>query len=548
MGAALRDIVLRCTRGLLGDTLNSKRFILGFALVAAGIAAGLRIWYASRPDDDVAARERYLAIAADWAVDRTRGASASYAVVVAGTRSAMWAELLASSGVPLPRESAGQVDPSARLVVVDGDGHVDRLPERAVLRIVHGPTHTANQLIFGDVRVPLVGLAVTSLTPAAGETVLAVDDSGAPLITRGVSQGGGVEVRLGVDVAALLYRLRFGSPEAQGTDHDGNHELQPADLLPRVPTNAIARPFADELIARLLRAMDSHLPCSLPRTHGLPEGDEVLIVLTADQDFADDSWVVDMATALQELDAHATFMLTDPSVGLPADLNARDGQAPTISRETATTLLALGHDLGAHPFPRVLDDVARHLSAQRARIGIAPLAARNHHLLWFGFLDIPRVEARAGLAMNLDSMPVCDGSQACIGFPGGAGQPIFFVDETGTRVPIWHQPTSIDDFSLRQPRFELVPEAAEALVRASAPILDAARRNAVPVVVNAHPALYKFAPDWVPSLLRTQGARAITTSEWLEFVNARRSVRFSDARCGGPRPGLPAGVIWELSH
>lgn len=523
---------------------RTKLVIVTIVVLTVWGLVALRVRDALAGPDASEARTRFARRSRAARDPRTFRPGGSYAHVRVAENGTLWAELLGAAGVPLPNATTGPVDAHARLVIVDDSDDFVLAPERAVVMIVRGPTRPASELVWGELHVPLAGFGVTPLVPEPDERVLAIDDTGAVLVAL-LRSPEGTRIRMGVDLAAALGRLRFGEAPNAGRDRDGNHELQPADLAPTLDARAMARPFADEVIEALLSALDGSLPCALPRTRGLPEGDDVLLVLTSDQDYVDDAWVLEMADALAALDAHATFMLTDPSVGQPADLNARDGTAPTLTRETADALLAAGHDVGAHPFPRTLSDVAAHLRAERERLDLAPLVARNHHLRWIGFVDVARVESRSSVAMNLDAMPVCDGTRPCVGFPGGAASPIAFIDEHGARLPILQQPTSVDDFSLRQPRYELVAGAADALASGALPILEAARRAEVPVVVNAHPALFKFAPTWLTSLLRVRGVRAISTSEWLAFVAARRSVRVPEARCGAPRPRLPRGVVWR---
>src|SRR5207237_1033250 len=142
-----------------------------------------------------------------------------------------------------------------------------------------------------------------------------------------------------------------------------------------------------------------------PRTRGLPDGVARLVVLTADQDYVADEIVESMAAMLTRAHASATFLLTDPAVGAHPDLNvAPDGSAPRLAGDRAASLLAGGFGLGLHPF---LGDVAQIGELARrfeALTGVRALAARNHHLGWHGFVDVPAAEAAAGVAVNLDAM------------------------------------------------------------------------------------------------------------------------------------------------
>jgi hypothetical protein len=519
-------------------------------LVAALLTGAVAVqrWVAHRRPEARAARARLQTLAGRWRTARSARAgdlTQTYAAVVAGPRTAQWSELLQAAGVPSPLEvgRGAEVPAGARLVVYDGpDATAPEAPERATIVVVRGAARPTRSLRWGALEVPLAGFDVTPLALEPGERAVATDDTGA-VVAALRSSDGGARLRLGVDLAAALWRLRFGTPDNADRDLDRNGALQPADLAPTLPGEAIERPFADELFAAMLADLDRALPCPMPRTRGLPAGVDSLLVLTSDQDFADDAAVRAMSEALRSRGARATFLLTEPSVGLPADLNVGRGGAPRLSPAAADDLLEAGHDLAVHPFPRHADDVTRHIDHVARRLGLAPLAARDHHLRWFGYFDIPRAEAARGVAMNLDAMPVCDGTRPCVGFPGGASQPVLFVDERGARLPILQQTTSVDDFSLRVDDYARLAPAAARLSAAARRVVASARAARVPVVLNAHPVFYRFAPRWLHAVLDTPDLRAVSATDWLRFVIDRRAARIPATRCGRPTAAaLRSGV------
>jgi hypothetical protein len=137
--------------------------------------------------------------------------------------------------------------------------------------------------------------------------------------------------------------------------------------------------------------------------------------------------------------------------------------------------------------------------------------------------------------MNLDAMPISDGTAPSVGFSGGAAQPVMFVDERGERIPLLHQVTAIDDFHLRVDDYTLLAAAASRLAAAGRRVVAAARTAEVPVVLNAHPALHRFAPQWLHEVLDAPGVRAVSVDDWLSFVLDRRATRIPAARCDAPR-------------
>jgi hypothetical protein len=524
--------------------------LAGAAVIVWGLAAW-RVRESLRAPDATDARAETAALHS--ARDRGLGGevmdlTTTYAVGLPGTLPLQ--ELLVAAGVPrfLPARGLdalrGLPAPGPRLVLAGAlsaeSARAFCARDRAVITLETPATREVRALRLGELTLPLSVRAAT-LTPSAQESVLATDENGQALMVAGPCEGG-VLLRLGVDLGAALLQWRQGDPARVDWDHDGNGELQPADLSPALPAALRGVPWADRLVDAVLSALDRGMACALPRIDPLPAGDGPVVVLTADQDYASDEVVRAMADRLEARGARATFLLTDPTLGLPADLNAREGAAPELSTDLAVALRARGHGLGIHPFPRVVDDVSAVAQRFAARHGARPLIARNHHLRWSGHLEIPAREAGAGVAMNLDWMPVGRDGAACVGFPGGSARPLRFVRE-GVALPMLQQPTVVDDYSLRVPSYELLAGAARALGEAAAEVTARSRREGFAVVVNAHPVFVRFAPQWLDPMLAAPGVRVITAERWLAFQLARREGAIAAARCGeAPRVVLPSGV------
>jgi hypothetical protein len=516
--------------------------VLAVAAVAVAVTRGLQLVRAHRTL--AAARQRLNETRGRWqaALAHASTAADSYAAVEEGPSAAAWAELLIAAGVPAPVMLARGQAPAAdcRLLVsfdparATGDGRVVLVVEPGGAPAVAAAAH------LGDATLPLAAQPAHAI--AGDRPLLVADDRTVYATVR--AGGGAVVVRLGLDLAALLYRLRQGDPSRAGRDSDGNGALQPADLLPPTPAHADETPFADDTVDALFAAIDAAAPCRLPRTRGLPAGVARLVVLTADQDYVADEVVESMAAMLTAAHASATFLLTDPAVGAHPDLNlGPDGNAPRLGADSAALLLRGGFGLGLHPFlgeAAQLDELARRFEALT---GVRALTARNHHLGWRGFVDVPAAEAAAGVALNLDAMTVCDGARPCAAFAGGSVRPMRFVDAAGRALPILQQPTAVDDYSLRERDEAKRAAAARALGARAHQLLDLAARAGGPLVVNAHPVFVALAPDWLRPLLDDGGARIWSAEAWLDFVARRRSARITMPRCDAPPiADLPPGV------
>jgi hypothetical protein len=231
--------------------------------------------------------------------------------------------------------------------------------------------------------------------------------------------------------------------------------------------------------------------------------------------------------------ANATILLTDPDIGGAPDLNLDKGRPVRVSRERADILLAGGHGLGVHPFIKSVADIPRVVSALAARTGTRPLVERNHWLRWSGYLDVPKAEAAAGIAVDLNYMPVCTGSEPCVGFIGGSTRPVRFINSKGEALPILQQPTAVDDYSLRTPTVEQVRPAAQVLGRRALALLKRAATVQGPLVVNAHIIFLYIAPEILQPLIDAK-ARIITAEQWLDFIARRRQSRIASPGCDQP--------------
>ena len=95
---------------------------------------------------------------------------------------------------------------------------------------------------------------------------------------------------------------------------------------------------------------------------------------------------------------------------------------------------------------------------------------RTHQVEWQGWVDAAKVAANFGIRLDTSfytwGAPVTysDGRQAH-GYINGSGQPMRFVDQNGTIVPVYQQVTSLIDEALITTDFSehLTPAAATAV-------------------------------------------------------------------------------------
>jgi len=476
------------------------------------------------------------------------GSSYAAVTVPGGAR---WVELLASAGVPTPALAAGDSGlalTDLRLIVTADSAHADATASqgKAVVLLESQGTKIAGAAIgWQDLRLPLAGATAHRLDPVKDERIWLQSEQGETMAAWHRA-GSGIVLRIGFDLAAWLYLLRQGDPALAGRDGDHNGTLQPVDLLPGLAPAWLERPFADEMVDDLLAALDAGLACPLPRTAGLPGG-RPTVVLTSDQDYIDDELLLFMAEVLEKNRFAATFMLTHRGLGAPPDLNLGPGKPATLAPATVTELLAGGHGLGVHPSLRTVDDIGRVIVAVADLTASRPLVARNHWLRWPGYLEVATAEARAGIAMDLNLMRVCNGTGPCAGFLGGTARPVRFVDPEGVALPILQQPTTVDDASLRTESPEQAKIAAVALGDRIAQLLPRATAVQTALVINAHPLYFPVAADWLKPLVK-DNVQVISAEQWLDFLVRRRLSQIASSSCGAsPTLGLQPGITLRVS-
>lgn len=471
--------------------------------------------------------------------------ASSYAVV-AVSGGARWVEILTSAGVPVPVLVAEpSVDATGfRLVVTADRAQADTLAGQGravVLFDEEGAGLEESAIRWKDLRLPLDGITAHRLDDVKDESAWLRSEQG-ETVAAWHKAGSGIVLRLGFDFAAWLYRLRQGNPARAGQDSDHNGTVQPVDLLPALAPELFARPFADEMVDDLLATLDAGLTCPLPRTAGLPEG-RPTVVLTSDQDYVDDEFVLYMAEALAKNHFAATFMLTHRGLGAPPDLNVGAGKPTVVAPDTVTELLAAGHGLGVHPSLRTVDDIGRVTEAAAQFTATRPLVARNHWVRWPGYLDVPTAEARAGILMDLNLLPVCRDVGPCAGFLGGTARPVRFVDEAGVALPILQQPSSFDDASLRTKSPIEAKAAAAILGERIAQLLPRATAVQAALVINAHPVFFPVASDWIKPLVGGN-VQVISAEQWLDFLARRRLSRIESPSCAAdPSLDLQSGIV-----
>jgi len=366
----------------------------------------------------------------------------------------------------------------------------------------------------------------------------------------------GRAVMFAYDLARNIALMRQGNPAAANQDRDGAEGNRANDLFVNwLDLDNIHIPQADrqarlfvKLIENVLR---DRLP--LPRLWYFPGAAHSLIVLTGDAHAAPAAFIEDTLQTAESFGGRATVYYSPPADDgalnqlrrLVARLPLfgwlapdRDGR-PTS--EVVKDWRERGHEFGVHPYVEdgVDEGYVRFLRAFH-RDGYAPASptVRTHRILWSGWVETARVQAKRGFRMNVDYYHIGPAFRAADGsWPAGhfigSGLPMKFVDERGQIIDVYQQPTQLADEHWLATTYrgwagldgEQAAQVARGLIERC---LDGAYAA---VTVQHHMDFkptdqpdYQNAKRWLTGILdyaRERGLPIWTTEHWLAFTDVR---------------------------
>lgn len=356
----------------------------------------------------------------------------------------------------------------------------------------------------------------------------------------------GLALGFSEDLPTFLLRFRQGGPEAAGHDTDGVMGLTPNDLLVDGDVRRRAIPGADLLLRTFADRVQAWAPFPLLRVAPLPEDAPLVIVLTSDQDFADEAMLASMAEFVAAWDGEITFYLTS---GTRQSMEAAPGDVADTdpSRAWADRTHGQGVELSVHPNASGLAVsretheriIAEHVRRFRARYGREARTARMHRLGWVGYVDTARVLERHGVVMDLDFLPLATVARPALGYGSGSATPVRFADEHGHLRNVLLQPTHLDDHVLfwESGRYQRMDVSGLRAVTLDL-LQQAKQRRAGPVVINHHPLWFAKDHTWLRAVVEWAEREKVplwSAERWLDFTLARRSVR-----------AWTVGAEWEI--
>ncbi|MFV9505134.1 MAG: hypothetical protein AB4911_11280 [Oscillochloridaceae bacterium umkhey_bin13] len=397
----------------------------------------------------------------------------------------------------------------------------------------------------------------------AGATVLARSATGDPLITY-QRFGLGQACLWAFDLAHCIALLRQGNPVWINQERDGMEGVRSSDLfVDWIDLDRIAVPQADEH-QRLFSAMIEQLAAPpLPRLWYFPEQAPATLVMTGDAHGSPVGPIEELLAIVERHGGSASIYYTPPPAStagrmarkarrvasrlpLMGDSLRRDNPLPEPDHVAAWR--DRGHEFGMHPYVEAgLAQGYQYHWDEFLKYGYGPLppTVRTHRVLWFGWVENARVQARYGLRMNLDhyhsggAVRRADASWAA-GYLGGTGLPMRFVAEDGTLLSVYQQPTHLVDehlINVFDTGHDMGLDGTAAAAITLAQLADSIQRYPAALGLQCHVDPFLFGgmkaaqvSAWLDSTLAYAQAHNLpimSAERWLAFTEARAATRIT---------------------
>jgi hypothetical protein len=382
---------------------------------------------------------------------------------------------------------------------------------------------------FPTATLPIHGSAQNDV-PALGTQVLATLYSNAstatiyPAVVRF-----GTTVTWTYDLAQSVVYTRQGNP-ANASERDGSPPYRTEDVYYNaIDRDKVGIPYADVQMRMFARAITDLLAGAmpLPRLWYFPGTSKTLVVLTADSH----------ANPQADFDAEISAV---ESYGGRLSLYVYNGGPSPAS---VTAWQANGHEVGMHPAAymegvNLATAFQNNLDWFLGTYEVAPSATtRNHQVEWQGWVDAAKIAATYGIGLDTTNytwgpaITYPDGHQAH-GYINGSGQPMRFIDEAGTIVPVYQQTTSLVDEALVWGEFSEHLASDDALA-VSRQLIDSSQAgDYAAITTQFHVDYFAFGEvnPWETGTMayaQSQGIPMWTARRWLDYTSARYATTLS---------------------
>jgi hypothetical protein len=348
--------------------------------------------------------------------------------------------------------------------------------------------------------------------------------------------GAGQVVVFTYDLAQAIALIRQGNPALAGWRSIGHRQpYRPAELFTGWVDTARARlPQADVHAMLLGNAVNAVARSPQPRWWYYPTpATKSVVVLDSDDDWSAPEAFDALLEAVERHGGHITvYLMMGPT------------RMTIATPEKVAGWRERGHSFGTHhntydpvyaeeEQDAVIEDVVRRDIARfREEYGSVPLTNRNHSLVWKGYVDLARVYAELGVAMDFNYLSL---SQHWQTYLTGSDRPLRFVDTNGEVIDCFQQATiAYDDASVKA-------------LLSSDPLGEAARTRQLmeekrtryfsPLSMLSHPvSFHTYSSAYMNKVWETArelGLPIWSAFEWAEFTLARDRARITGARWEG---------------
>jgi len=254
------------------------------------------------------------------------------------------------------------------------------------------------------------------------------------------------------------------------------------------------------------------------------------VLLTGDQDYAPDDFIDYQLARVEEAGGEMTLFLTSVT---RAGHDDGPGEVPvqSPSPEAVARWRAFHHHFSVHPnangLPRDPAVLVEVLEASRRaleeRYQIVPRTIRHHFTFWWGHVETAKVLAELGFLMDLNYLSIHPGLSGQ-GYLAGAGLPLPFVDVAGEVLPIFQQPTQVEDSLLMSDLGFSAGLSPMEAVQAAAGLLEEVTTWGTALTLNFHPLYSVKSPEYLDGVLaevQRLGLPMMTAERWLDLALRR---------------------------
>ncbi|MEM8531294.1 MAG: hypothetical protein AAGF95_10655 [Chloroflexota bacterium] len=367
----------------------------------------------------------------------------------------------------------------------------------------------------------------------------------------GATYGSGRTAAFTYDLARNVVYMRQGNPANADVDTDGDSILRTIDLFqssgggdPWVDRNKIPIPQADvqqRLFARLVHhLLNDTTP--LPQLWYFPETAKTMLILTGD---AHGNPTFSYQNLINSIEARGGTMSF--YIAIAADPNDATVQGWRSG----------GHEFGIHPYayredsypPYDIDDLEEgyqvyhnwfntQFSNDKSR------TVRNHQVAWKGWTDAAEYAANYNIALDTNFyhwgpwIEKSDGTWP-YGHITGSGQPMKFVKDDGTIIPVYQQLTQlVDEHLIAGAGSGYENLSAAQGIAVSQQLIDASLAgDYAALMTQFHVDYYSGdAQAWAEGTLdyaNSQNVPIWNADEWLTFIETRYATDFQNVSWDG---------------